>query len=384
MQKKTLLAVAVIVLAAGIIFVLPRVEERLQGARDTGDRGGWVEAAMAPKICEAGNAQEPYPASYQGALIDAHMHVPPIPDGPFRKSDGFMERLVMGANVTMADYVCLMESGNIKKMFAFFPVWEPIIDESLLLVAQTMSKYGEHFVPFIMPPDRDDRADGFPTVAAGELERMLEKYPGLFEGYGEIGLYERGDHGGPKGSPALPPDSARLEAIYPVVRANHLVVYLHLGRGQQESFEKILSENPDINFIWHGDQLIPYEEGGRQNLEHIDEILSRHKNAYYEVDELYGDVWLLKPEASKTQFLAHFTDYESLLAKDLATWKSFIEKHPDQVIWGTDRGASVPWSLDADVGETLVRYSRAFIGRLDPSVQEKYAYKNAEKLLSRE
>ena len=102
------------------------------------------------------------------------------------------------------------------------------------------------------------------------------------------------------------------------------------------------------------------------------------------MDELYGDVWLLRPETSKEEFLAHFRDYESLLTKDLETWKGFIERHPDQVLWGTDRGAGTPWSLDMEVGEALSRYARAFIGRLDPSVQEKYAYKNAERLLSGE
>ncbi len=369
--------VVAVILLAGIAFVAPRIRERIEA----GGSDKWVEAAVAPKNCEAIEKEKPYPDSYQGALIDAHMHVPPIPDGPFRKPDGPMKRLGMGINVAMADYVCLMESENIKKVFAFFPVWEPIIDESLLLVKQTMEKYPERFVPLIMPPDRDDRADGFPTVTAGELRKMLAVYPNLFKGYGEIGLYERGDNGGPKGAPALPPDSPRLEAIYPVIKKNNLFVYFHLGRGQKEAFEKVLSENSDVNFIWHGDQLIPYEEGGRQNLKHIDDILSRHPNAYYEVDELYGDTFIMRPEVSKQEFLAHFKDYEPLLKKDLETWKSFIEKHPDQIIWGTDRGAGAPWSLDLKVGEALIRYSRAFIGRLNPDVQEKYAYKNAEKLL---
>ncbi len=362
----------------GDIFFASRLKER----REAGKSDKWVEAAMAPKSCEAIEKEKPYPGSYQGALIDAHMHVPPIPDGPFRKPDGPMERLGMGINVTMADYICLMESENIKKVFAFFLVGEPIVDESTLLVKQTMDKYGERFIPFIMPPDRDDRANGFPTVAAGDLKKMLEIYPKMFKGYGEIGLYERGDNGGPKGSPALPPDSLRLKEIYPVIKENNLVVYFHLGRGQKESFEKILSENPDINFIWHGDQLIPYEEEGRQNLKHIDGILSRHPNAYYEVDELYGDVFIMRPEVSKQEFLAHFKNYEPLLEKDLGTWKNFIEKYPNQVLWGTDRGAGAPWSLDLEIGKALTKYSRAFIGRLDDDVQEKYAYKNAEKLLS--
>src|SRR3989338_5037772 len=130
MKQKTLWAIAAIVLAAGIIFVLPRLKE----ARAAGGRDKWIEAATASKICGAVKAEEPYPGSYQGALIDAHMHVPSIPDEPFGAFGGQGERLVMGANVTMADYVCLMESENIKRMFSFFPVWEPIVEESLLLV----------------------------------------------------------------------------------------------------------------------------------------------------------------------------------------------------------------------------------------------------------
>jgi len=84
---------------------------------------------------------------------------------------------------------------------------------------------------------------------------------------------------------------------------------------------------------------------------------------------------------TKEEFLAHFKNKEELLGKDIDTWKEFIEKHPDQVLWGTDRGATVLWSMDLEVSVTLSDYGRAFIGRLDPRVQERFAYKNAEKLI---
>jgi len=58
-----------------------------------------------------------------------------------------------------------------------------------------------------------------------------------------------------------------------------------------------------------------------------------------------------------------------------------IEKYPDQVMWGMDRGHT--WHFDEEVGGLLVEYSRVFIGGLDPELQEKYAYKNAEQLLSK-
>lgn len=320
--------------------------------------------------------------SYKGPLIDTHIHIPPIPDGPnFEDLKGDSGRPTMGVNITIADYICMMDTEGTKSVFAFFPIWDPIREESIAIAKETVARYPGRFIPFIMPPDHDNDTNGFPTVTADTLSQMLSVSPKLFSGYGEIGLYARGDHGGPKGAPELPPDSNRLAEIYPVVRKNNLLIYFHLGQGQKESFEKTLSANPDINFIWHGDQLIPQNQDGTQNLKNIEEILSNHPNAYYGIDELYGDTWLLRPGVSKSKFLAHFKDYKPLLEKDLATWKGFIERHPNQVLWGTDRGSSPLWSIDPDVALVLNNYSRAFIGRLDLTMQEKFAYKNAERLL---
>jgi hypothetical protein len=84
---------------------------------------------------------------------------------------------------------------------------------------------------------------------------------------------------------------------------------------------------------------------------------------------------------SKEQFISKFKQYfERDVDNNLKKWKKIIEEHPDQVMWGMDRGYS--WHFDEEVGGLLVEYSRAFIGGLDPEVQEKYAYKNAEQMLS--
>lgn len=313
--------------------------------------------------CEEVKFDTTFGPSYQGKLIDTHIHVPPNSIKDFRK------------------LICTFNLEGTSKTFAFFPIFSLEDEEQFELAKITMEKYGDLFVPFIMPPDRDDRADGFPTVPADVLERMLVKTDELFKGYGEIGLYERGDNGGPKGAPALPPDSKRLTEIYPIIREHNLIVYFHLGEGQQKSFESTAAAHRDINFIFHGDQLVVYRDG-IQDLSALDEILYRNPNVYYGVDELYGDDWILKPEVSKEEFLAHFENYEELLDEDVETWKSFIERHPHQVLWGTDRGWFGGWAVDPEVGLTLTRYARAFINRLDPSVQELYAHKNAERLLS--
>ena len=308
---------------------------------------------------------------YKGPLIDTHYHIPNLPETPFFNDI----QPILGKNMTISDIICTLNQEGTKKAFAFFPVFPGMDKEYLDLAKETMELYPDTLVPFIMPPESDNDPGGFPTVDAEYLEKMLTTYPGLFKGFGEIGLYER--KGGAK---ALPPDSQRLLAIYPVVRKHSLVVYFHLGEGQQESFEKILDQNPDINFIWHGDQLIPYEDG-IQNLKHIEEILERHSNAFYTVDELYGDQWMIRPEVKKDEFLKYLQNYEELLEKDVATWKAAIERHPDQFMWGTDRSPQILWSHDPEVGQALSNYGRFFISRLNPAVQEKFAWKNAERLL---
>ncbi|MBI4032225.1 amidohydrolase family protein [Candidatus Berkelbacteria bacterium] len=337
-----------------------------------------VVEAFAQSDCPESTMEPLEPTAYTGPLIDTHIHIPHVPEGPAIAIDG---RPSLGVNVTIPDYVCMMDVEGVTKVFAFFPVWDPIIEPSIEVVERAMAQYPGRFVPFIMPPDHDDDPDGFPTVTADVLASMLGRAPGLFKGYGEIGLYARGDHGGPKGAPALFPNAPRMQAIYPVVREHRLLVYVHLGEGQQAAFEEVLSANPDITFIWHGDQLIPTTDR-RLDLTAVEEILTNHSNVRYGVDELYGGEFLLKPEMSKAKFLAHFADPDPLLDIDVATWKAFIERHPDQVLYGTDRGWSAAWSVDPDVAQTLTAYNRAFIGRLDPSVQEKIAYRNAEALLA--
>lgn len=360
---------AVAVIGAAALFMASK--------RSSDENGGWedkVERALAKTDCVPAPEKRYGSLRYEGPLIDTHYHIPHFDSPPPWGKDE--ARPYMGDNITIGDIACTIRQEGTKKVFAFFPVFpEGHTQEFLDLAKGAMAQHGDIFVPFIMPPDDDNSLGGFPTVSADVLQDMLSVYPGIFQGYGEIGLYER------KGGAAeLPPDSQRLREIYPVLRKHNLVVYFHLGEGQQDNFERVLTQNPDINFIWHGDQLIPYE-GGIQNLRHVEEIISRHPNVFYTVDELYGDDWLIKPEFMKEKLLAHLENYETLLQEDLGTWKGIMERHPDQFMWGTDRSPQVLWSHDPDVGQALTGYARAFIARLSPAVQEKFAYKNAERLL---
>lgn len=338
-------------------------EERLSFEQVWQDR---IDAAMAPSYCFPVEGLAFEGDSYEGKLIDTHYHIANIPDS--EDEDEEHDKPLLGVDITIADSICTLEQEGTSKVFAFFPIYPEIPEESIEVVRRTMNAYPEHFVPFIMPPENDDDPGGYSTVDAETLEDMLAVYPGLFQGYGEIGLYER--EGGAK---ELPPDSKRLEKIYSVIEENQLVVYFHLGEGHKNNLEKAAQEHPEIHFIFHGDQL---------SREDIEDLLENNPNVYYTVDELYGDVFLLRPEVSKKEFLAHFEDYESLLRRDLGTWKQVIARHPNQFLWGTDRSDQVLWSHDPEVGLALAKYARLFIAGLDPEVQEKFAYKNAESLLS--
>lgn len=317
-------------------------------------------------------------AYYDGPLIDSHYHISPIPEDEEPDEDDEDEDWpVLGTNLTIPDIVCTLKQEETDKVFAFFPVYTDFQKEHVEVARRTMERYPDRFVPFIMPPEEDDSKDGYPTVSAETLTEMLNLAPGLFKGFGEIGLYERED-----GAAELPPDSKRLKNIYPVVRENKLAVYFHLGEGQMDSFEKTLRDNRDINFIFHGDQLIPGSNNGYA-LAPLKKILSRNPNAFYTVDELYGNQWMIKPGKTKKEFLDYLENYEPLLEYDLALWEDIIERFPDQFMWGTDRSDQVLWSHDPRVGQALANYARAFIARLDPAVREKFAYKNAERILDK-
>lgn len=319
---------------------------------------------------------------YTGPLYDTHIHMPAIPETPGLNEsaeDYGDDNFALGINFTIDDIACTFQTEGTGKVFGFFSVWDGGMTEPMVETARRAAEaHPDLFVPFIMPPQNDDRPDGYPTVDAETLESMLAVSPGTFPGYGEIGLYARNNGG----SPELPPDDPRMLEIYDsLVERGISLVYVHLGVGHQDNFERAAGLYPELNFIFHGDQLVVYEQGGYQNLEAVDEILDNHANVYYGVDELYGDDFLLRPEVSKEEFFAHFEDYEPLLDEDIATWGEFITEHSTQVLWGTDRGWSSAWSLDIETGLLLTDYARAFIGRLPEDVQENYAYKNAQRLL---
>ena len=151
---------------------------------------------------------------------------------------------------------------------------------------------------------------------------------------------------------------------------------MHPDYGQKQAVENMLKSNPNVKFLFHGEQAEPW----------IMEFLSKYPNAYYSVDANLFDLPNEHKTAnlfgvrSKEEFISELTaNFDKILDTNLGIWKPRIEKYPDRFLWGTDR--AYDWHFDLDVGALLEEMSRSFIGQLAPEVQEKYAYKNAEKLL---
>src|SRR3989344_1829325 len=238
MKKAGIALILLVVIGiTGALFLnyqkLNGAEEQTQASDDgpSSDEQHWKRVfgkAFEPFACPEPRDPSGLPDGYyKGPMIDAHIHLQSLPDG----APGFPDDYYLGDNLgikrSMYEWICMMDAEGTKQAWGFFPVWEPIINESVDAVRMTMERYPSRFIPFIMPPDADD-----PTVVAEELEGMLNVEPWLFHGYGETGLY------GNPGSPPLPPDSEKLMEIYPVAHRHDLVVYLHLGEGHQEALER--------------------------------------------------------------------------------------------------------------------------------------------------
>ena len=300
---------------------------------------------------------------YTGPLFDDHYHMPTffkVPDHP--------EAPVIDKDISRRDVVCLFDKERIKGAFAFYSIPVNLKDSSLEIIREIEQQYPgviSHFLEYVVFP-------GYP-VDPEQIEEILDANTGLFKGYGEISLYL------PHYRVVEPNDSAMKE-FYKTADKHNLIVMMHPVEGQQQAIEEILRDYPNVQFLFHAAEWL-----SSANM-FLDTFLEKYPNAHYSVDTtLFGmnssGRPLLDTFSDKQAFVTQFKQkWQSTLKERVTYWKSKIEKHPDQFLWGTDRG-SYRWTHDQDIEALLEEYSRAFIGKLAPAVQEKFAYKNAERLL---
>ena len=302
---------------------------------------------------------------YEGPLFDAHFHMPQLVD--FSKLMG--ERYeshsanpvtdpVLHKDVGLEKILCAFEKENVRGAIGFTIGAEEALEETLS-AAESANKETEGKIKLFLMPS---------NFEAARLDEIQKNNPDLFKGYGETAFYvieQKGEN----------PDDQRFLDIYEVAGRHGLIVMIHPDGRQESSIENALQKNPNVKFIFHGPEIEDSIPG----------IIERHPNAYYSIDAILTRVppspgGVLYTTNSKENFISEFTqNYDIMMDRAVDEWKAKIEQHPDRYMWGTDRAHK--WTYDEEVSVLLEEFSRDFIAELDPSAQEKFAYKNAEKLL---
>lgn len=304
--------------------------------------------------------KEPY---YSGPLIDSHVHMPIASKivSTVAKQLGFEDMPVFEGNLTPNYLVCLFESEGITAAFGFHMLSK--FSQSAKHIKEIEESFPSKFAHFLMPPPIHNL-----LLTPSAVEEILNENQGLFKGFGEIS-FEKGTF-----TRASPLD-LEFTKMFEIAQKHHLVVMMHPAADQKGSVEQILTKFSDVTFLLHGGE----------NQEWIVDVIKNHQNVYYSLDanmtSLYGFEKRHDDEAlTKEEWLAFIrSNFDNKLEQALAKWKDKIEANPDRFTWGTDRWYS--WHYDGDVGGLLEEFGRAFIGRLDPAVQENFAYKNAQELL---
>ena len=318
---------------------------------------------------------------YTGPLFDAHHHMPllfSLPPG--LQDEHSAKTAVLGIDITIEGFICQMDKENINGVFGFYPLLftnPSILSETIELTKNTEDKYPGKITTFLLPVAFDLPV---PLMDPQKLDNILDSNDHI-KGYGEIPMYLSyfGN--------AKPDDPIFLET-YKIAKKHDVIVMIHPDSVRDEpgvelALSRAIELNPDVKFLMHGciDQRCPAIADTVKYL--------KYPNAYYSLDTFIfakpgeGTPYMYDDRISgKEQFLSTFRQtFVQSVDENLNKWKKVIEKYPDQVMWGMDRAHT--WHFDEEVGGLLVEYSRAFIGGLDPELQEKYAYKNAEQLLSK-
>ncbi len=146
--------------------------------------------------------------------------------------------------------------------------------------------------------------------------------------------------------------------------------------------EPAIRKYPDAIFLFHN---LP-----TFNL--VAQLMSKYPNVYFSMD--FGVFYqggtgfnpLFPTDASANNaesFLARVNQIGSdrLVENGLKNLAPLLLQYPDRIMWGTD--LSYSWHFEEPVTDVVISLSRQLIGRLPADIQEKYAYKNAQRVFGR-
>lgn len=293
---------------------------------------------------------------YTGPLFDTHFHVS---RDVFQSGDALLAYL---------------EKDQVLWAIGFYKI-PPERNAPLFLRAEPVIRGAQARVIPLGDPLRDQFVGGQYTEA---LFRSYLQPQGLLQGIGEIHSTELGQ---------ITFESAQMQAVFRAVNEMKGIVMVHpsgfpLGRRMDVAeLEPPIRQYSNITFLFHG------------NLEPVLPLLSKHPNVYFTYDTYLmtsgpwspRDLMCCPGSGSAQQFVADVNrvGFERIVEDALREALPVIQRHPDRILWGTDRATSQPWHYQDSATELILRISREFIGRLPAELQENYAFRNALRIFGR-
>ncbi len=222
-------------------------------------------------------------------------------------------------------------------------------------------------------------------IASGKFtETVLRSYlqpQGLFEGIGEIVLYPANMQSVTFGGPVL-------QTVFKVVNEKKGIVMIHPSMtregGRQTELTEVepaIARYPDIIFQFHPVSTISL----------VSQLMDKYPNVYYSMDApgwIVGN-GLMYPGNAADNTAESFLASVNRIGRDRIVNESvkniipWFQRYPDRIFWGSDLGGDANWHFNDLVTDVVFGLTREVIGRLPTDIQEKYAYKNAQKVFGR-
>lgn len=316
-------------------------------------------------------SHKPY---YTGPLIDAHIHLPTSSRIVSMVSVKLGHQSPVWDKDLSSDYMnCLFETEGTLQVFGFHLLTKYSSEGEVRVAKHMDKKYPGKMTHFLMPTF----ISPWINVNADVVRDILADNPGLFKGIGELKMFD-----------GRTPEDPFLIEMYELAKKYNLIVMMHPYDRHKKAVEKMIKQYPEVNFLLHGidesDERYGPDGERRDTIDWIIGLMKRYDNIYYSVDDtvsIFG--WKREHEKinpTKEESLPYIREeFDGKLKRLVQRWKPNIALYPDRFLSGTDRHQD--WHFDQDASGLIVEFKRAFIGQLDPAVQEKYAHKNAQKLL---
>jgi hypothetical protein len=313
---------------------------------------------------------------YTGPLFDDHLHL-------YDMYQGSPQQLSLMKVRTAGDLISYLDRNKIVGAIGFYAFTSNKLRYPWGSTFETIiSGAKSRVVPMVQPTPWSDFASG--QFSETVLQQYLQPQ-GLCQGVGELVLKK------PE-LQSITLDGSVMQIVFKAVDEKKGIVMIHPsstyegGRSMELSeIESAVSQYPDIIFIFHPG-LLAYKI--------IEPLLSKYSNVYYSIDFAGATTTtanLLFPVdasfSNKEAFLSEVNriGIDNIVNEIYRVYATVIGKYPERFFWGTDFGGDTTqhWHFEDSVTDMVIKISREFIGKLPADIQEKYAYKNAQRVFGR-